>query len=134
MSNDPPSNEYDIDNVSGTAFAIGTGATGQINIHTTPQQEDLKALLAEFRREVEAHKNELEDPDALTGSADLVEREVESEQPNAGAARTLLSAMVAGAGNVASVLEVAVRLEQAAEALFWPGVDRSATDAQPRPR
>jgi hypothetical protein len=110
--------EYRIGNVSGTGFAIGRGAVGQQFNAPTPQQQELKELLAELRRELEAHSGELEDADALSGSADLVERELESDKPNVGAVRTLLSGMVAGAGEVASLVEVLLRLQRAAAAIF----------------
>ena len=82
------------------------------------QQREVQELLTRLRSEVDAHADELVDPDAIRGSTDFVESELQSDHPNLDVLKTVLAGMVAAAGQVASVVEVITRLQGAVGALL----------------
>jgi Family of unknown function (DUF5955) len=104
--------------VSGTNVAVGQTATAKYRQALSPEPQEIRELLALLRRELEAHEHEVPDPDGIRGSADLVEKELQSEHPNLHAVRTLLSGMVSGVGQVASLADVVVRLQHAIGAML----------------
>jgi hypothetical protein len=75
------------------------------------QTQEIQQLLEVLRREVDAHKHEVQDPDGLRASADLIEEQVQSDRPNLGAVRTLLSGIASMAGNVTSIVDVVARIQ-----------------------
>lgn len=108
---------YHIHNPSGTGYAIGHGAIGQY-IATPTQQNELQELFAELRNALKEHSSALEDPDALSASADVVEKELASDHPNRGLIKTLLDGLVVGAGQVTKVAEAVTKVQAAVAALF----------------
>jgi hypothetical protein len=109
---------YNIKDVRAENLAIGHQAIAQYNVGSPKQQEELQELIALLRRQLDEHGNELEDPEALRESTDVVERELQTEKPNLRAVKTMLSGMLAGAERVASVVQTVTTLRLAVEALI----------------
>ncbi len=97
---------------AGSQVAAAGGDQSDIYQVASPaQMQEIQQLLEVLRREVDAHKDEVQDPDGLQASAELIEEQLQSDRPNLGAVRTLLSGIASVAGNVTSIVDVVTRLQ-----------------------
>lgn len=98
--------------VSGGNVAFSAGDMTNVHQTTTTEQTELRELLVLLRREIEAHESEVDDAPAMRESADFVEEELSRERPKAAVVRSVLADLTARAGQVASLVDVIVRIER----------------------
>lgn len=88
--------------VSGSGNAVGEGAAAGGT-----------ECFAELERLIARHEHELPDPEAARSSAAALRREAESDTPDRGLRRALLTALTAAAGPVTAVAESVLKVRQA---------------------
>jgi hypothetical protein len=96
-----------IKNVTSSADTLAAGGRDEV-------ADRLRALIAA----IEAHADELGEPDELARSTETVAHELESEKPNTLTVRAVLDGLARAAGPVTAVAQAATALQAAVAAIL----------------
>jgi hypothetical protein len=105
-------------------LAVGRGARAIKNVSASADalaaagNDDIARCLRAFVEAITAHADDLEAPDELAESAELVANELTSAQPNKLTLRAMLDGLVRAAGSVTAVAHTAGALQAAVMAIL----------------